>query len=160
MHKRYVDNNLRAATEICEAKGCNFTQKRQRVLKTLLEAERPLSAYEITDNYNAVTEPTISAVSVYRILEFLESIKLAYRLRSASKYIACKNITKYQGSDMSFFLICRNCQCVNEIEVSSKIVTSLAELINKSGFFSSSSQVEINSLCADCKATHYDPLKE
>ena len=160
MHKTSVDNSLRTATEICETKGCNLTQKRQRVLKTLLEAERPLSAYEITDNYNSVTKPTISAVSVYRILEFLESVKLAYRLRSASKYIARKNIEKYPGSEMSFFLICRSCQCVEEIEVSSKIMIPLAQLANKSGFFSSSSQVEINSLCADCNATNYDPSKE
>lgn len=63
------------ATEICLRRGTRLTEVRQCVLKLVLDADRPLTAYQLLDKLRAVhrrpTPPTI-----YRGLNFLGSCRV------------------------------------------------------------------------------------
>ena len=91
-----------------------------------METKYPLSAYELTACYNQEAETPISAVSVYRILDFLASVNLAYRLTTLGKYIACERFGDSTHAD----------------------VTNLPEA---SSFEMSGVQIEVMSLCKGCR---------
>ena len=120
------------------------------MLNGLLISERALSAYELVDACNRQNEKKISAMSIYRILQFLEDQHLVHKLNLANKFVACSHITCDHGHDNSQFLICRACSKVKEINVSSSVMSDLQLSIEKVDFTLASPQLEINCLCGAC----------
>ena len=72
----------------------------------LLESDKALSAYELTEFCRDRLGFDLLPMSVYRILEFLEGEHLAHRLNLANKYVACSHITCEHEHDVPQFLIC------------------------------------------------------
>ena len=103
MNNRAMTQRIKTAKNTCGDKEKGLTEKRQRVFELLLNAASPLSAYELTDAYNAAYSPPIKAMSVYRILDYLTSVHLTHRLNSANKYIACANQPRCNGHALSLF---------------------------------------------------------
>ena len=67
--------------------------------------------YETTDAYNQGTEKTIAAMTVYRILGFLEAENLVHELVSTNnKYVACCHIGSEDKQEIPQFLICDGCK--------------------------------------------------
>ena len=130
-----------------------MTKKRRGVLELLLASDVPLSAYEITDAYNKVIEKPMPAMSVYRILEFLESEDLVHKLSSTNKYIACSHINCGRVHDIPQFLICSECQSAEEIAISKNIIDELGKLVGKAGYTLTNLQLELRCLCDTCAAT-------
>ena len=91
-------------------------------------------------------------MSVYRILEFLENNQLAHRLNTSNKYIACSHITCDHQHQPPQFLICKTCHKVEEVEVPTPIMESVAKATRKAGFTLASSHLEIECYCNDCDA--------
>ncbi|MFQ3312675.1 MAG: Fur family zinc uptake transcriptional regulator, partial [Colwellia sp.] len=85
MNTQQLSHIISKAKDICIRSGGRLTEKRKHVLERLLESNTPLSAYEITDAYNKVSEKSMPTMSVYRILEFLEAESLVHKLSSANK---------------------------------------------------------------------------
>ncbi|QJR81086.1 transcriptional repressor [Alteromonas pelagimontana] len=146
-----VEQVVAAAQYLCEKRGGRLTQKRQRVLELLLQAERPMSAYDIMDAYNRYADTTIMAMSVYRILGFLESTHLVHRLHSANKYIACNYIICSCEHHTALLLICRSCQHVREIMLPTPVVNAISHQAEVTGFEPLGSQLEMSCLCENCK---------
>ena len=114
-----VDKNklkqlVESSRKKCELKGVRFTQKRADVLAILIAAERPLSAYEILDHYNAVHSPAMPAMSAYRILDFLMSVDLVHKLESQSKYLPCMHLQCAHQHAPPQFLVCQTCGVAKE----------------------------------------------
>ena len=141
---------IQAAKRVCKNASKELTINRQRVLEVLLQAKEPISAYELRDLYNLTVDYPIRAMSVYRILDFLESMKLVHKLNFASKYIACKSLTGECNHQTSIFLICKSCQKIEEINVSHNTFLPLNNAIESSGFSSKDSQLEVITLCDIC----------
>lgn len=146
--QRVIDN----AKAVCAHSGGRLTEKRKAVLELLLVSNRPLSAYEITDAYNKCAEKPMPAMSVYRILEFLEAENLVHKLSSTSKYIACSHISCEHEHQISQFLICGKCQSAKEIAISKEIINELGKLIGKAGYALTNPQLELQCLCEHCSA--------
>ena len=73
-----IDNILAHAERHCKEHGARLTDKRKRVLACLVQSEKALSAYELMDVCKEQYGESIPAMSVYRILEFLEEELLVH----------------------------------------------------------------------------------
>jgi len=152
MNKQQLNRIIDKAKAVCAQSGGRLTEKRKSVLALLLVSNRPLSAYEITDAYNKDAEKPMPAMSVYRILEFLEAEDLVHKLSSTSKYVACSHISCGHAHEISQFLICGKCQSAKEVTLSSGIINELGNLIGKAGYTLTNPQLELQCLCVRCSA--------
>jgi len=152
MNKQQLDRVIDKAKAVCAQSGGRLTEKRRGILELLLVSSRPLSAYEITDAYNKGAEKPMPAMSVYRILEFLEAEELVHKLSSTSKYLACSHISCEHEHEISQFLICSKCQSAKEISISKEIINELGKLIGQAGYALSNPQLELKCLCKSCSS--------
>lgn len=145
-----LDQILERAVEKCKRLGVRLTEKRARVLKILVEAESPLSAYEIVDRFNVGSAKSIPPMSVYRILDFLINEKFVHKLAMANKFVACSHIVCCENHKITQFLICHKCQRTQEVEIPMSVMESLEGHIAKAGFRLTNTQIELECLCDDC----------
>ena len=113
-------------------------------------SNKALSAYELAHVYKKNYGHNMPAMSVYRILEFLENENLVHKLSLVNKYVACTHISYLHRPCTPQFLICRDCSKVEEINIKSTLINELSANINESGFKLLSQQLEIDCVCGAC----------
>ena len=145
-----VQKILDHAEQQCKSQGARLTEKRKKVLSGLLNTEKALSAYELVEYCKETYGDSLPAMSVYRILDFLEEQRLVHKLNLANKYIACAHITCDHSHAVPQFLICGNCQKVKEISISKATIASLQDNVEMAGFHLVTPQIEMNCLCDEC----------
>lgn len=145
-----VDAIIEHAENHCKSHGSRLTAKRKLVLSTLVQSEKALSAYDVIDLCKKEFNENIPAMSVYRILEFLETEKLVHKLKLANKFIACSHIACGHEHEISQFLICDKCDYVKEINVKKSTIDDLKNDIEYAGFQLISPQLEMNCICNNC----------
>ena len=149
-----ADKILLKAEQRCKAKGVRLTPKRKRILSVLIRSEKALSAYELIAVCKAEYNESIPAMSVYRILDFLQQENLAHKLNTTSKYIACVHIDcDHEHATMPQFLICNDCQLVKEISITATTTAAFQSQVKKAGFHLASSQLELHGICEACQAS-------
>jgi Fur family zinc uptake transcriptional regulator len=141
---------LSHAESLCESRGTRLTAKRRQVLMGLLDSQKALSAYELTDYCRDKLGFQLPAMSVYRILEFLEGENLVHRLDLAKKYVACSHIACDHKHELSQFVICKSCYLVREISIKRSLMTTLNKSVQAAGFQLASQQIEFDCFCGDC----------
>lgn len=147
----HVDQALQKAHSECSRSGLRLTDKRCNVLKVLLQAREPLSAYDIADHYRSEIGESLSAMSAYRMLDFLLQAGLAHKLETTNQYVACSHITCDHEHQVPQFLICDRCHTVKEVGVRRQLLHELKASIESSGFVLSSQQLELHGLCQRCQ---------
>ncbi|MEJ2681429.1 MAG: transcriptional repressor [Gammaproteobacteria bacterium] len=147
-----VDAIIQYAEQHCKAHGARLTIKRKQILAGLIQSNKALSAYELMDVCKERYGENIPAMSVYRILEFLEDEYLVHKLNLANKYVACSHITCDHAHGAPQFLICGTCSKVKEISMSQSTITELQETVRNAGYQLMSPQLEMNCLCDNCSA--------
>ena len=145
-----VESILTHAEQICKANGARLTVKRKQVLSSLLRSDCALSAYELIDHCQRHFGEKPPAMSVYRILDFLEQQALVHKLRLANKYVACSHITCSHEHAVPQFLICSGCQKVQEISIKKQVMDELESNVEVAGYSLLSPQLEMNCLCDEC----------
>lgn len=145
-----VEKVIEKAEGHCKGHGSRLTKKRRQVLYGLLQSEKALSAYELVDYCKNEFRENIPAMSVYRILSFLQDECLVHKLNLANKYVACSHISCDHAHEVPQFLICGECQRVKEIAISKSTINTLQHSVEESGFHLLSPQVEMNCLCENC----------
>ena len=123
------------------------------MLNGLLQSDRALSAYELVDYCNETYDENFAAMSVYRILEFLEDEQLVHKVNLANRYVACVHITCDHKHEVPQFLICTDCQSVKEISIGSSILSSINKQVEQANYQLVSKQIEFNCLCESCAIT-------
>ncbi|MDG2045840.1 MAG: transcriptional repressor [Halioglobus sp.] len=151
VHTAEIQAVVAEAEQRCRERGARLTVKRKQVLSALLDSKAALSAYELVDYCSKAYGYAIPAMSVYRILAFLESQKLVHKLNLTNKYIACAHISCSHDHETPHFLICGSCQRVEEINVSKSTIQSVRLSVEEAGFDLVSPQIEMNCLCHDCR---------
>lgn len=134
----------------CRERGRQLTEKRRNVLIGLVKSERALSAYELVDYYKETHKEALPAMSVYRILEFLENEQLVHKLKLTNRYVVCVHIACDHQHEASQFLICTDCQRVKEVTIGKSAMANLRRTVTTAGYTLVSPQLEINCLCAAC----------
>lgn len=145
-----ISKVLAHAEQRCQSSGARFTDKRRHVLTSLLASGKALSAYELVEACKNDHDQTLPPMSVYRILEFLEKEQLVHKLNLSNKYVACAHIACEHEHSVPQFLICSECQRVEEISVSQKIIQDLQNNVEQAGFHLISRQLEMECVCKKC----------
>ncbi len=143
---------LNKAEDKCKKTGTKLTSKRKLVLQQLIESQRLLSAYEILDRMKEKANNTMPAMSVYRILDFLESSNLVHKIESHNKYVACSHIQCNHNHQSAQFLICDNCDYVKEINLDHTVLDKVDEIADQQYFKLRFSVMEFNGLCQACQS--------
>lgn len=147
-----VDISLQDAQNQCSQTGLRLTDKRCKVLKILLQAAEPLSAYDIADQFKTVFTKSLSAMSAYRMLDFLMQANLVHKLETSNQYLACSHISCKHDHELPQFLICDQCHTVKEIGLGKQLLHELKSSIENTGFALSSQQLELHGVCEACRA--------
>jgi len=145
-----VNQIVAHAETLCKSHGARLTTKRKLILSSLIQSEKALSAYDLIDLCKENFNEKIPAMSVYRILEFLENEKLVHKLKLANKYIACSHITCDHDHGVPQFLICGTCDHVKEISINKSTISQLKSDVEQAGFQLVNSQLEMNCICNSC----------
>ena len=145
-----MNSIIQHAEQHCKNHGVRLTEKRKQVLAGLIQNDKALSAYELIDVCKEQCGEVIPAMSVYRILEFLESENLVHKLKLANKYVVCAHIRCDHAHGIPQFLICGKCNKVKEISISQSTISELQSTVKKAGYQLASPQIELDCLCDSC----------
>ena len=147
-----LDALLRAAEVACVENGARLTPRRRQVLSALMQSPNPLSAYEVLDLCNRSTTAAMPAMSVYRILDFLEQQLLVHRLSSSNKYVSCAHIAcDHKHFQKTHFLLCEGCSSVEEVDATQEASEALEQMAKTVGFKLTIQQVELSGICTTCQ---------
>ena len=145
-----IQECLDHAESHCGMYGTRLTSKRKHVLLSLLQSDKAMSAYELVDYCKNEFEEAMPAMSVYRILDFLQEKHLVHKLTSANKFVACSHITCDHDHEVTQFLICNECLQVKEINTNQSTIKALQQNIKEAGFHLLYPQLEMHCLCENC----------
>jgi Fur family zinc uptake transcriptional regulator len=145
-----VNKTVEIAKKECEAHGAMVTTKRVNLLSILLLSEKAVSAYELVDLYEQMFHEPVPVITVYRVLDFLQSKNLAHKLETANKFVVCTHIDCRHEHPAMQFLICKKCLKVKELSMSQLKFDELKHTIEQAGFHLNSSQLEMNCICKVC----------
>lgn len=164
---RDVTKRLTAAKEQCGLSGSRFTALRQQIYQLVLEANKPIGAYDLitqlqqmrlseAGSQNQASEDkstkkqapkNVAPPTVYRSLEFLLSEGLIHQLTSINAYVPCCHPRAHHTAA---FLICGQCQRVQECSsLPVQEMMSFAE--QDAGFVVERSVIELSGLCQACQ---------
>ncbi|HVH75648.1 MAG TPA: Fur family transcriptional regulator [Stellaceae bacterium] len=136
---------LEAAAGVCEREGARLTELRRRVLGLILEAEGPVTAYQLLDRLKE-TRKRAAPPTIYRALDFLISRRLIHKLERLNAFVPCIETGHEHAAQ---FLICRQCGTVIEIE-DHAAADALEHAAEREGFHPRRAIVEIEGTCALC----------
>lgn len=142
-----TDRRLDQASELCRARGQSLTPLRRRVLEIVLNAGRPLGAYDVME-IMAKDRGRVAPPTVYRSLDFLVEQGLVHKVLSVNGFVACSSAARPHDAEL---FVCRACGTAVEVArkaMDERIEATAAEL----GFTIESVVLEVRGLCRDCHA--------
>lgn len=162
-----VTERLAAAKEQCTSTGARFTALRQQIYQLVLEANKPIGAYDLITQLQQmrslesdISDETskgsskkqapknVAPPTVYRSLEFLLGEGLIHQLTSINAYVPCCHP---RAQHTAAFLICEQCQRVQEC--SSLPVQEMMGFAEQDiGFVVARSVIELSGLCQTCQS--------
>jgi Fur family zinc uptake transcriptional regulator len=108
-----IGRRLIAAEAICASRGLRLNGAGRRVLKALLNSDRPLKAYDLTyelgDGARSAAPPT-----VYRALKLLIGAGLAHRIETLNAFVAC---CFPDETHLAGFFVCESCGATEEVRL-------------------------------------------
>lgn len=152
---RAIEARLDEVAKSCARNGVQFTPLRRQVLELILEADGPLTAYQLLDRLKQ-TRKGAAPPTVYRALDFLLEQDLIHRLERLNAFIPCAEVGHHHHAVQ--FLICRKCGTVAEIE-DRAVSKALAHAAERQGFLPVNAMVEIDGTCAAC-STSPEPARD
>lgn len=134
--------------------GFRITAPRKYIVQLLAQTEVPLSAYEIRD---ALQEDGKKAdvVSIYRVLDCLESNHLLHRLMGSGKVVRCQLPSEAHCTHSGHYhchhiLVCQQCDKVSEVHCAG-VETMIETLENQTQFEIRHHALEFTGVCATCQ---------
>ncbi len=144
---------LQGAAQVCAERGGKLTIKRRQVLASLIASDKAMSAYDLADKCKDAYGVRLFPMSIYRILEFLQTVGLVHQLKTTNKFIACAHIPCDHADNTLQFLICKECNRVEEVGITNSLSEGLAKTLDSLGFRLMNDQVELECVCYNCSAT-------
>ncbi|MBB3174608.1 Fur family zinc uptake transcriptional regulator [Endobacter medicaginis] len=148
MNDASTAERLDAAAENCARQGGRLTELRRLVLELVLEADRPVGAYELLDQLR-LRHAGAAPPTVYRALDFLLAHGLVHKLALQNAFVSCAGGGHH--AHPAQLLVCRSCGSVVELE-DSGIQSALARAAGLHGFVVGDGALEVPGLCARCAA--------
>lgn len=136
---------LDKAYNYCISNGYRYTEPRERVLKILINENRPLGAYEILEKLSLEVDNP-KPQTVYRAIQFWYEEGFIHCIDSLKSYVACLH-GHHVGQTL--FLVCNHCDFVKELD-SITDITSAYAIANKIDFSITNITIEIKGRCKQC----------
>lgn len=147
-----IETRLRHAIDTCRANGQRLTTIREKVLRLLLEADKPLSAYELLEQYKINEQSGTQPMTIYRALSFLEAQSLIHRLASTRQYVACHHAHENSPhSDFTQFLMCDHCGGIEETPLPDALWKAIHTHAERTHFHIDQPSLEIHGTCRKCQ---------
>ncbi|MHB8346958.1 MAG: Fur family transcriptional regulator [Acidiferrobacterales bacterium] len=143
--RRHWAAQLERATQVCARQGAQLTTLRRHVLGLILEADAPLTAYQLLDRLR-LTHKGAAPPTIYRALDFLMAQHLVHKIERLNAFIPCAEVGHRHPAQ---FLICCQCGVVSEIE-NRAATNALEHAAEQEGFRPRNTMVEIEGVCAAC----------
>lgn len=132
---------IQAAADEAQLSGKSLTAIRKHVLNVLLDAQRPLTAYEVLASLEGVG--SVSPPTAYRALDFLVSLGFVSRVESLNAYLALD----LGPSDVPLaFFVCEKCGQAKEISANDAVI-SLISAADEQGFGVTHAALEVRGDC-------------
>ncbi|MDE2334168.1 MAG: transcriptional repressor [Rhodospirillales bacterium] len=142
-----LERRLNAAATACEREGETLTPLRRAVLALVLQARRPLTAYQLLEQLR--TARRAAPPTIYRALDFLLARRLVHRIERLGAFVACAEPEHEHA--LVQFLICRQCDAVVELD-DHDVGEAVAAAARSAGFRLEHAVIEVDGLCAACAA--------
>lgn len=146
-HANDIEHSLELADAYCRERGETLTPLRQKVLSLLLQTGRATKAYTLLDEMRKI-HPGSAPPTVYRALDFLQSVGLVHRIESINAFAVCHDLTHCRHG---ILIVCQSCGAVAEIDAPG-VHHALVDKIDSTGFTLASGELELKGLCAQCAA--------
>jgi Fur family transcriptional regulator, zinc uptake regulator len=143
-----ITKRLDDAARSCAENGAQLTELRRCVLNLVLEADGPLTAYQLLDRLKEIRKGAVPP-TIYRALDFLIEQRLVHKIERLNAFIPCMDAD--HGHHEVQFLICGKCGTVAEIE-DHAISKALERAAERQGFRANNAVVELDGTCAACAA--------
>ncbi|NQY98373.1 MAG: transcriptional repressor [Henriciella sp.] len=139
-----ADAFLAEAEAMVAQRGQKLTPIRRKVLQLLLESAEPAKAYNLLENLDG--EGAAKPPTVYRALDFLQSMGLAHKIESLNAYVACGHANHAHSA---VFIICDICGGAEELHAVSTN-SALTEETEAAGFTVHNAVIEAHGICRNC----------
>lgn len=153
-----IAERLAEAKEQCRLNGVRFTPLRQQIYALVLQANKPVGAYDLITQLQQMRtaidssakdklQKNVAPPTVYRSLEFLLSEGLIHQLTSINAYVPCCHP---RAQHTAAFLICDQCQRVQEcssLPVQEMMIFAEQDI----GFIVARSVIELSGRCQACQ---------
>lgn len=137
---------LSQAESLCRSQGQRFTSGQRQIYQLLLDANAPMSAYQLLDVLGRSQNKRIYPQTVYRTLALLRARGLVHKLESANAYQPCAApLHPHEG----IHLLCDVCGNAEEL-VDAKISSLLSKDASRQHFRVQHQVVELRGVCASC----------
>lgn len=141
-----VTRRLAQAESLCGSQGQRFTSGQRQLYRLLLNADAPMSAYQLLDMLRRSQDKRIYPQTVYRTLALLQARGLVHKLESANAYLPC---AAPSHPHESIHLLCDICGNAEEL-VDAKISSLLSKDADRQRFRIQHQVVELHGVCAGC----------
>ncbi len=142
-----IEVELDTVLQACARKGVQLTELRRHVLRLILEAQGPSTAYQLLDRLKK-TRKSATPPTIYRVLDFLMEQHFIHKVERLNAFVPCTETGHYHQHAVQF-LICRQCGTVAEIE-DGAISKALEHAAGLKGFHPGNAVVELDGTCAAC----------
>jgi Fur family transcriptional regulator, zinc uptake regulator len=132
--------------KLSKARGERMTDVRRDVLQALSRLKEPQGAYRILAEINKKRARKLSAMSLYRTLDFLIDLGVAIKLESQNAYQLC-GLGHREHSHL--LMVCDGCGEMQEVS-DSAASKKLQALARRHGHTLKHHAVELHGLCAHC----------
>ena len=141
-------SRINDALQILRNRGYRVTEPRQRVLKVLAEANRPVSPYEMQEILQCKGE-YLNHVTIYRVLDLFCLLNLAHKVLLVGGFVKC---ALEESDGCHRFVICRECGALREY-ADKALCEEENAIAREFGFRTEQHFSEFSGICSECVAS-------
>ena len=141
-----TDNVIKKIESYIAQKGGRMTSVRREIIARMAALKESKTAYQILDAANKHRKTKLSAISVYRTLDFLIAAGVVLKIESKNAFELCLN---HKSEHSHLMMVCDTCGNVQEVE-DKALSKSLAKTAQKHGHKLRHNIIELHGVCRGC----------
>ncbi len=145
-HNKSTENILDKVESHLHQQGGRMTSVRREIVVKMAELDKPKTAYQILEAINKKRKTKLSAISLYRILEFLMEAGVVLKLESKNAFELCLND---EPEHSHLVMVCDKCGHVLEVD-DHTLSKNLTKTAQKHGHTLKHHVIELHGVCQDC----------
>lgn len=129
-------------------KNIKLTSLRYDVLQILFTSNKAIGAYDILAKLKK-QRPNAEPMTVYRVLDYLVTAKLAHRIESQNTFVCCSSLIEENNHHKAILHICTSCGGSHEFE-DKNVFLAIEKFAKENSLKIDDSLLEIKGICNKC----------